>query len=127
MIVRVLILFMVFFGVGFVQAFESAKQLSEMPQEKAEHNGMTDSEIVEAVVDKAGVDIEVGVNGMVCSFCAQGMTRSFEALENVERVAVSLTDAKVYLWLKENQALADQEIKDIITYAGYETASIKRN
>ena len=124
MIVRVLILFMVFFGVGFVQAFESAKQLSET--EEVEHS-IQDSEMVEAVVDKAGVDIEVGVNGMVCSFCAQGMTRSFEALENVERVAVSLTDAKVYLWIKENQALADKEIKDIITYAGYETASIKRN
>ena len=124
MIVRGLVILMVFFGVGFVQAFESAKQLSET--EEVEHS-IQDSEMVEAVVDKAGVDIEVGVNGMVCSFCAQGMTRSFEALENVERVAVSLTDAKVYLWIKENQALADKEIKDIITYAGYKTASIKRN
>ena len=49
----------------------------EMANELRNKNSIQDSEIVEAVLDKAGVDIEVGVNGMVCSFCAQGMTRSF--------------------------------------------------
>lgn len=68
----------------------------------------------------AGVVETVGVNGMVCSFCAQGITKKFKELPEVEAVDVSLENKRVQLTYKDGQKLTREKIVNILKEAGYE-------
>jgi copper chaperone CopZ len=69
----------------------------------------------------------VGVNGMVCSFCAQGIEKKFKAKTEVESINVDLDHKKVTIHFKPGQQLDDKTIKEIIIQeAGYEVVSISR-
>ena len=68
----------------------------------------------------AGVVETVGVNGMVCSFCAQGITKKFKELPEVEAVDVSLENKRVQLTYKDGQKLTREKIANILKEAGYE-------
>lgn len=70
--------------------------------------------------------VKVKVNGMVCAFCAQGISKSFGKEAAVEKVDVNLDRKLVELVLKKDQKLEDEKIKTIIKDAGYETVSIER-
>lgn len=74
-----------------------------------------------------GKDIKVGVKGMVCGFCAQGIEKKFHEQGSVEKVNVSLKDKQVTLNLKEGKDLSDEEIKKILTDSGYNVEKIERN
>ena len=71
-------------------------------------------------------EIDIGVNGMVCSFCAQGIEKKFHAQPSVDDVKVSLSKKNVKLTLKDGQKLDDPTIKRILTDAGYSVQSIVR-
>jgi mercuric ion binding protein len=64
---------------------------------------------------------------MVCSFCAQGLTKKFKAEPAVETGKVTLSDKLIRLTLKDKQTMADEKIKKIIEEAGYDVQSIERN
>lgn len=70
--------------------------------------------------------VEVKVNGMVCSFCGQGITKKFSARPEVNKVDVSLKNKIVKLDLKDQQDLKDEEIQRILTESGYEVEKIER-
>ena len=74
----------------------------------------------------AGKQIRVGVNGMVCAFCAQGITKKFKQESAVESVDVRLGDKLVTLTTKENQDIPDDKIRQILTDAGYNVSRIER-
>ncbi len=74
----------------------------------------------------AGTAIKIGVNGMVCGFCAQGITKKFKAEPSVETVDVNLSDKLVKLNLKENQDISNDRIGEILKDAGYNVTSIER-
>lgn len=65
-------------------------------------------------------EIKVGVNGMVCAFCAQGIEKNFKSHKEVESVQVSLTDKFVKIRFKEGQRLDNAKIAEILKDAGYE-------
>lgn len=69
----------------------------------------------------AGEEIKVGVKGMVCSFCAQGIEKKFNAEKEVEKVEVSLQNRYVKLKFKDGQKLSNEKITEILKEAGYET------
>ncbi len=71
-------------------------------------------------------EIKVSVKGMVCGFCAQGITKKFKAEPAVDSVIVSLEKKTVVLQTKDGKNLGDQQIKDILTDAGYNIESIQR-
>ncbi len=75
----------------------------------------------------AGKQVKVSVSGMVCSFCAQGITKKFKSEASVEAIDVKLSDKQVVLTLKENQDLSDERIKELLTDAGYNIDKIERN
>lgn len=79
-----------------------------------------------ATVAQAAETINVGVNGMVCSFCAQGLTKKFLEEPAVESVDVSLKKKNVRVTLKEGETLSDQTIKDVVGWAGYTVSKIER-
>jgi mercuric ion binding protein len=70
----------------------------------------------------AGEELKVGVKGMVCAFCAQGIEKKFKAQPEVDKVQVSLEDKFVKLNFKDGKRLPDDKIKEILKDAGYEAS-----
>lgn len=70
--------------------------------------------------------VTADVHGMVCAFCSQGITAKLKENEAVEDVKVSLEEKKVTITFKEGKSLTDDEIKAIITKAGYDVKGIER-
>lgn len=70
--------------------------------------------------------IHVGVNGMVCAFCANGIEKTFKKEAAVEDIKVDLENKLVTIKTKDSQDLDDGKIKDAITKAGYTVTSIHR-
>ncbi len=71
-------------------------------------------------------EVTIGVKGMVCSFCAQGITKKFNAQTAVEAVQVSLERKQVKLTLRDGQNISDETIKDILTKAGFNVERVER-
>ena len=72
-------------------------------------------------------NITVFVNGMVCSFCAQGIEKSFKKNPAIQSVLVDLDSKTVQLTQKTNQVITDEAITSIIKHAGYNIKEIQRN
>jgi periplasmic mercuric ion binding protein len=71
-------------------------------------------------------EVKVSVKGMVCGFCAQGITKKFKARSEIDSVDVSLEKKLVLLTTKTGAALSDQAITEILTDAGYNIEKIER-
>jgi len=71
-------------------------------------------------------EVKVNVNGMVCAFCAQGISKKFSNDASVEKVNVSLENKIVTLKLKDGKAITDDTIKKVLKDAGYSVSSIQR-
>ena len=67
-------------------------------------------------------ETSVSVKGMVCSMCAQGLQKKFSEA-GMSKVKVDLDRKLVVL---EGKDLSDEEIRKIVTWAGYEAGDISR-
>jgi mercuric ion binding protein len=70
--------------------------------------------------------IRIGVNGMVCAFCCEGIERALKKQPEVASVQVDLYGKMVTIDTKSNANLSDAQINKIVTRAGYEVTSIER-
>ena len=68
---------------------------------------------------------KVTVNGMVCSFCAQGIEKKMKALSETKDVYVGLKNRLVVVEVKDGLTLSQDAIRKIIKDAGYEVKSIE--
>lgn len=68
----------------------------------------------------ASEELKVGVKGMVCAFCAQGIEKKFLANSEVKKVEVSLENKFVKLTFNDGRRLADDKVTEILKDAGYE-------
>lgn len=68
--------------------------------------------------------ISVLVNGMVCSFCAQGISKAFKKHEAIRDVTVSLEHKRVDLELNPPLTISDELIRSMIRDAGYNVKEI---
>lgn len=73
-----------------------------------------------------GRTLIVSVNGMVCDFCAQSLTKVLKKNRNVEKLAISLEEKTVAIVLREGGAMTDREVEKAVKTAGYNLAGIKR-
>lgn len=71
-------------------------------------------------------EINVKVQGMVCSMCAQGIKKKFSAIKEVKGINVNLDQKIVNITTIDGQDVPDEQIKKIITEAGYNVANIER-
>ena len=71
--------------------------------------------------------VVVNVKGMVCAFCAQGITKKFKAEPSVSQVDVSLEKKNVTLSIKEGQDLPDAKIEGILKDSGFNVEKISRD
>jgi mercuric ion binding protein len=70
--------------------------------------------------------IKASVNGLVCSFCATGIEKTFRALPAVEGVKVDLEAALVTIDTKAGQSLDDAEVRKRLEDSGYTVTKIER-
>lgn len=70
--------------------------------------------------------IKASVNGLVCSFCATGIEKTFNAQPAVEKVHVDLDNKLVTINTKPDQKLDDATVTKLITDAGYTITNIAR-
>jgi len=70
----------------------------------------------------AGEELKVGVKGMVCAFCAQGIEKKFMAQPEVAKVEVSLANKYVKLNFKDGKRLPNEKITELLKDAGYEAS-----
>jgi copper chaperone CopZ len=70
--------------------------------------------------------IHVGVNGMVCAFCANGIEKTFKKETAVKDIKVDLDKKQVFITTKDNQDIDDEKLKELITKAGYTITTISR-
>ncbi|MFM6927141.1 MAG: heavy-metal-associated domain-containing protein [Bdellovibrio sp.] len=79
-----------------------------------------------SVVSFAAESETVGVKGMVCSFCAQGITKKFKEQPEVANVEVSLEKKFVKLTYVEGKQLSHEKIETLLKDAGYEVSFDKK-
>lgn len=70
--------------------------------------------------------IQVTVDGMVCSFCAQGIEKKMKAQAATDKVFVSLEKQTTLVALKAGKDISDAVLKAEITDAGYVVKNITR-
>lgn len=72
-----------------------------------------------------GARVEVSVNGMVCSFCAQGIERNLRRLSFTEAVSVDLKQHRVTISVKPGAVVDDQQIRKVIRDSGFDVREIR--
>ena len=70
--------------------------------------------------------IKATVNGLVCSFCATGIEKTFKKQDAVEDVKVDLDTKLVTIHTKNGKNIDDKTITNLIKDAGYSVTDIKR-
>lgn len=70
--------------------------------------------------------VKANVNGMVCSFCAQGIVAHFKKHPAVSQVHVDLGRKLVLLEEKKGAAITDEEITEFIRKAGFDPKKVER-
>ena len=76
--------------------------------------------------------IKIGVEGMVCDFCAQSIQKVFLRQAGVEKVDVNLDIGKVIVKMADvfqddEDGISDERIKQLFLDAGYSISKIERD
>ncbi len=71
-------------------------------------------------------EVKVSVKGMVCGFCAQGITKKLKAEPAVDKVDVSLEKKLVTISLNDGQDLTNSRIESLLKDSGYNVEKIDR-
>ena len=70
--------------------------------------------------------VTVKVNGLVCDFCVQALTRTFRKEKAVDGFHVDLSKKEIHMTFKAGQTLSDARIRTLVTNAGYNVVGIAR-
>ena len=76
--------------------------------------------------------IKIGVEGMVCDFCAQSIEKVFLKQPGVEKVDVNLEVGKVTVKMADvfednEDGISDERIEQLFLDAGYDVSKIERD
>ena len=66
-------------------------------------------------------EMKVGVKGMVCAFCAQGIEKKFKVLPEVSKIDVSLENKYVIIKFKDGKTLPKEKIAELLKESGFES------
>lgn len=74
----------------------------------------------------AATSYKIGVNGMVCSFCAQGIEKRLSDVPQTAAVFIDLKQKVVAMELKPGANVDEQVIKKEIIDSGYDVTRIEK-
>lgn len=80
---------------------------------------------ISAIPSMAANTVKVTVNGMVCSFCAQGIEKRISKMSATKEVFVDLKKKTVAVEAKDGQVLDAKAISAEIVDAGYDVVKIE--
>ncbi len=100
--------------------FLSAQAFAAEKAKRQEVKPETPKEPVVQPVAPISNEFKVGVKGMVCAFCAQGIEKKFKSQKEVDSIQVSLENKFVKLKFKDGQRLSNEKIAELLKAAGYE-------
>ena len=80
-----------------------------------------------ALAQDAPHTIEMRVDGLVCAFCAQGISKKLGKLDATQEVLVNLEKGMVAVALKPGQMLSDATLREVLTDAGYTVQGIEHS
>lgn len=66
----------------------------------------------------------VGVNGLVCDFCARALEKTFNKHDGVLGIEVSLEDKLITLIFEDDKVMSDEMITKLVEDAGYNVESV---
>ena len=69
--------------------------------------------------------MKVTVNGMVCSFCAQGIEKSLLKLDGTQAVLVDLKNKVVVVEAKQGKTLNEKDVRQEIIDSGYDVVNVE--
>jgi len=80
-------------------------------------------------VNSSSYTVKISVKGMVCSFCAQGIKKSFEKVLGEKNITVNVSEdfSNIILFISNNIKISDNKITEIIIDSGYTVGKIMRN
>lgn len=67
-----------------------------------------------------GKTVTATVNGLVCDFCAQGITKTLLKQPGVADVQVDLSAKTVVVGFNDDKVLGEDDLKALLTAAGYD-------
>lgn len=70
-------------------------------------------------------DIQLGVDGMSCPFCAFGIEKKISKLDAVKSLNVMLEKGFVEIFLKDGHQLAEPELREAVKKAGFTVRSVE--
>ena len=73
-----------------------------------------------------GPDAVVKVNGLVCDFCVQALTKTFKKRAEVRDFQVDLDAKELRVGFAPGRSLDDATIRKLVTNAGYNVVGISR-
>lgn len=103
--------------------------LSINAKDKHGHHGKDhkhDKEQTASILKKDAKSMIIKVNGMVCSFCAQGITKNFNERPEVKKTEVDLDKMQVSVTFNKDKKLSKKTIKKIVTDAGFSFEGVKK-
>jgi copper chaperone CopZ len=68
----------------------------------------------------------VKVNGLVCDFCVQALTRTFKREAAVDGFDMDLDSKEIRMTFKPGMTMDDAAIRKVVTNAGYSVVGISR-
>jgi copper chaperone CopZ len=69
--------------------------------------------------------IDLTINGMVCSFCVEGVERKIRGLPATQNVKIDLSKRIVQVWVRPGETIQDDQLRKLIRDAGFDVREIK--
>lgn len=92
----------------------------------AEHTAGAPEKMQAGEINQTGTLIQIGVNGLVCDFCARALEKVFMKRSDVAGIDVSLDDSRIIVSLKDKADINDETLRKLVTDAGYNVSGITR-
>ena len=112
------------FSLIIVMLLSCTPKMTFGEQQKQKIN-KTDQEKVEVITKEP--DITVFATGIVCSFCAQGLKKTFKKHPSIEKLDIDIESMILSIYLKEGKDIFNWTLKRKIKDAGFNIKQIKRS
>ena len=87
---------------------------------------LADDHAMEPAQIVAEADVSVGLNGLVCDFCATALKKVFGKQDEVAHSYVDLDTKLLSVVFVDGASMSDEEIRKLVKKAGYKATEIER-
>ena len=76
-----------------------------------------------SMVYAAGIEYQVGVDGVACPFCVYGIEKQLNKLEGIQRIDVDIQNGLVLVVMEDDSTLSEVSIREAVKNAGFSLRS----